>query len=60
MKIGIIGAGAIGRAFAMQAVRAGYEIILSNQRGPRCITVNLIQPGPIDTDMNPADSPFSD
>jgi 3-oxoacyl-[acyl-carrier protein] reductase len=24
--------------------------------GPRGITVNLVQPGPIDTDMNPADS----
>lgn len=27
--------------------------------GPRGITVNLIQPGPIDTDMNPADSEFA-
>jgi NAD(P)-dependent dehydrogenase (short-subunit alcohol dehydrogenase family) len=28
--------------------------------GPRCITVNLIKPGPIDTDMDPANGPFSD
>lgn len=34
MKIGIIGAGAIGLAFAKQAAAAGYEVILSNSRGP--------------------------
>lgn len=34
MKIGIIGAGAIGMAFAKQATKAGYEVILSNSRGP--------------------------
>lgn len=28
---------------------------LARELGPRDITVNLIQPGPIDTDMNPAD-----
>lgn len=33
MKIGIIGTGAIGRAFAQQAAKAGYEVILSNSRG---------------------------
>lgn len=27
--------------------------------GPRGILVNAIQPGPIDTDMNPADGPFA-
>jgi 3-oxoacyl-[acyl-carrier protein] reductase len=27
--------------------------------GPRGILVNVIQPGPIDTDMNPADGPFA-
>lgn len=27
--------------------------------GPKGITVNTIQPGPIDTDMNPADGPLS-
>lgn len=34
MKIGIIGAGAIGQAFAGQAVKAGFDVILSNSRGP--------------------------
>ncbi|WP_260446108.1 MULTISPECIES: SDR family oxidoreductase [unclassified Nostoc] len=27
---------------------------------PRSITVNNIQPGPIDTDINPAEAPFAD
>ena len=33
-KIGIIGAGAIGLAFAKQAGAAGHEVIISNSRGP--------------------------
>jgi len=33
MKIGIIGAGGIGQAFAKQATKAGYEVIVSNSRG---------------------------
>lgn len=28
--------------------------------GPRGITVNLVQPGPIDTDLNPADGPLAE
>lgn len=28
--------------------------------GPRGILVNVVQPGPVDTDMNPADGPMSD
>ena len=28
--------------------------------GPKGITVNVVQPGPIDTDMNPADGAFAD
>ena len=34
MKIGIIGAGGIAQAVARQALGAGYEVILSNSRGP--------------------------
>jgi len=34
MKIGIIGAGAIGQAVAKQVVTAGHEALLSNSRGP--------------------------
>ncbi|WLG95151.1 3-oxoacyl-ACP reductase FabG [Pseudomonas sp. R4-84] len=33
---------------------------LSRELGPRGITVNLVQPGSIDTDANPADGPGAD
>ena len=33
---------------------------LSRDLGPRGITINNVQPGPIDTDMNPADGDFAD
>ncbi|MGY2047908.1 NADPH-dependent F420 reductase [Methylobacterium sp. JK268] len=37
MKLGIIGAGYVGRAVATLAVRAGHEAMLSNSRGPRTL-----------------------
>jgi len=37
MKIGIIGTGAIGQAFAKQAAKAGYELIISNSQGPESL-----------------------
>src|SRR2546426_12313678 len=37
MKIGIIGAGGIEQAMAKQALGAGYEVILSNSRGPETL-----------------------
>ena len=46
MHIGIIGAGGIGQAFAAQAVRAGYEVILSNSRGPGSLTEVVSRLGP--------------
>ena len=33
---------------------------LARDLGPKGITVNLVQPGPIDTDMNPANAPHAD
>jgi 8-hydroxy-5-deazaflavin:NADPH oxidoreductase len=33
MKIGIIGSGGIGQAFAKQVLKAGYEVVISNSRG---------------------------
>lgn len=33
---------------------------LARELGPKNITVNLVQPGPIDTDMNPADGEFAE
>jgi len=32
---------------------------LARELGPRNITVNLVRPGPTDTDMNPADGPLA-
>jgi NAD(P)-dependent dehydrogenase (short-subunit alcohol dehydrogenase family) len=39
---------------------AGMTKALARELGPRGITANLIHPGPIDTDMNPADGPSAD
>jgi len=36
-SIGVIGAGAIGLAFAKQAAAAGYQVIVSNSRGPESL-----------------------
>ena len=47
MNIGIIGAGDIGQAFAGQAVKAGYEVIVSNSRGPESLTGVVHQLGPL-------------
>ena len=33
---------------------------LARDLGPRGITINNVQPGPIDTDMNPATGQFAD
>ncbi|MFF2701339.1 SDR family NAD(P)-dependent oxidoreductase [Streptomyces cyaneofuscatus] len=33
---------------------------LARELGPRGITVNLVQPGPVDTDLNPADGPLAE
>ncbi len=38
VKIGIIGAGNIAQAFAKQAGKAGYEVAISNSRGPETLT----------------------
>jgi hypothetical protein len=46
MNIGIIGAGDIGQAFAGQAVKAGYEVIVSNSRGPESLAGVVNQLGP--------------
>ena len=43
-----------------KAAVAGFTRGLSRDLGPRGITVNTIQPGPVDTDMNPAQGPFAE
>lgn len=39
---------------------AGFTRAWSRDLGPKGITVNAVQPGPVDTEMNPADSEYSD
>lgn len=43
-----------------KAAVAGFTRGLAQELGPRGITVNNIQPGPIATDMNPAEGPFAE
>lgn len=43
-----------------KAAVAGLTRGLARDLGPKGITVNNVQPGPIDTDMNPADGPGAD
>lgn len=45
---------------ASKAALVGLTRGLARDLGPRGITVNNIQPGPVDTDMNPSDGPFSE
>jgi len=50
-----------GGVYAMtKAAVAGLTRGLARDLGPRGITVNNVQPGPVATDMNPADGPFAE
>ncbi len=42
MKLGIIGAGYIGRAVARLAVSRGHEVMISNSRHPRTLTSAMV------------------
>ncbi|MEE6294669.1 NADPH-dependent F420 reductase [Georgenia wangjunii] len=44
--IGLIGSGHIGSAVARLAVAAGYEVVLSNSRGPETLTDLVAELGP--------------
>ena len=43
-----------------KAAIAGLSRSLARELGPRGITVNTVQPGPVETDMNPASGQFAD
>jgi len=45
---------------ATKAALLGYTRGWARDLGPKGITVNTVQPGPIDTDMNPSNSEFAD
>lgn len=48
-------------AYAMsKSALQGLARGLARDLGPRGITVNVVQPGPVDTDANPADGPLRD
>jgi 3-oxoacyl-[acyl-carrier protein] reductase len=50
-----------GGVYAMtKAAVAGLTRGLARDLGPRGITVNNVQPGPVETDMNPAEGPFAE
>ena len=39
MRIGVIGAGDLGRTLARQLIRVGHEVSIANSRGPESLTV---------------------
>ncbi|MFF3443161.1 SDR family NAD(P)-dependent oxidoreductase [Streptosporangium sp. NPDC002721] len=45
---------------AAKAAVTAYSKAAARDLAPRGITVNVVQPGSIETDMNPADGPYSD
>ncbi|UPG87621.1 SDR family oxidoreductase [Luteibacter aegosomatis] len=50
-----------GAVYAMtKAALRGLTKGLARDLGPRGITVNNVEPGPVDTDMNPASGPMAD
>lgn len=46
MKIGILGAGGIGQAYARHFAAGGYRVILSNSRGPESLAATVREIGP--------------
>ena len=43
-----------------KAAVAGFTRGLARDLGPKGITVNNVQPGPVDTELNPADGPWAE
>ncbi|GAA3212984.1 SDR family NAD(P)-dependent oxidoreductase [Streptomyces thermocoprophilus] len=49
-----------GTLYAMsKAALVGLTRALARELGPRGITATIVHPGPVDTDMNPADGPYA-
>jgi 3-oxoacyl-[acyl-carrier protein] reductase len=49
----------VGIYAATKSALIAFTKGLARELGPKGITVNIVQPGPIDTDMNPAQGPYS-
>jgi NAD(P)-dependent dehydrogenase (short-subunit alcohol dehydrogenase family) len=50
-----------GTLYAMsKSALVGLTKALARELGARGITANIVHPGPIDTDMNPADGPYAE
>ncbi|OFI37122.1 NADP oxidoreductase [Arthrobacter sp. SW1] len=54
--IGIIGAGHIGSQVARKAVELGYEVVISNSRGPETLTELVAELGPKARAATPAEA----
>jgi 8-hydroxy-5-deazaflavin:NADPH oxidoreductase len=54
--IGIIGAGHIGSQVARKAVELGYEVVISNSRGPETLTELVTELGPKARAATPAEA----
>lgn len=54
--IGIIGAGHIGSAVARKAVELGYDVVISNSRGPETLTELVTELGPKARAATPAEA----
>ncbi|WP_406737536.1 SDR family oxidoreductase [Streptomyces sp. NBC_00853] len=49
-----------GTLYAMsKSALTGFNKALARELGGRGITANIVHPGPVDTDMNPADGPYA-
>src|SRR5712671_6559501 len=57
MQIGTIGAGDLAQAFAKRVMKAGYEVKLSNSRGPESLREIVRKLGPGATAPNREDNP---
>ncbi|MDR7159599.1 NAD(P)-binding domain-containing protein [Arthrobacter sp. BE255] len=54
--IGIIGAGHIGSQVAQKAVELGYDVVISNSRGPETLTELVTELGPMARAATPAEA----
>ena len=50
----------LGVYAASKSALVAFTKGLARELGPKEVTVNLVQPGSIDTEMNPAEGPFGD